>query len=347
MTARPTVLPAARRTPQLATQPTDPPTPQRGARLLGIGGYRPPRVVYNEEICEAINSSDEWIRRRSGVVTRQYADTDTVVSMGTEAARKALAAAGIAAERVDTVLLASMSYLHQSPPAAPQVAHALGATASAAMDVGAACAGFCHALALADSLVRAGTSRCVVVVGTEKMTDVIDPTDRSTAFLFGDGAGAVVVGPADTRDIGPVCWGADGSRGSLIAHSSSWLGARSGGPWPTMRMRGSEVFRWVLQEIAPVAAEAVAAAGITVADLAAFVPHQANLRLITGLAKALGLPPSVVIADDVRTAGNTSAASIPLALERLADSGAVGPGDRVLLSGFGAGLSYASQVITL
>ncbi|TDC35344.1 ketoacyl-ACP synthase III [Micromonospora sp. 15K316] len=320
-----------------------------GARILGVGAYRPARVVPNSAICELIQSTDEWIQQRSGIVSRRFAGPDeTVIAMGVAAGRQALARAGVAADEVDVVLVASMSYLYQSPPAGPQVAHGVGATRAAALDLGAACAGFCHALAVADSLVRAATARHVLVVGAERMSDIIDPTDRSTAFLFGDAAGAVVVGPAEQPGIGPTVWGSDGTKSGLIGHPDSWLAARDKPDyWPTMRMAGREVFRWAITEVAGLAGQAVAEAGIQVADLAAFIPHQANLRIIDRLARELGLPESVVVARDVATAGNTSAASIPLAMDTLLYAGGESPAGAALIAGFGSGLSYSAMVVNL
>jgi 3-oxoacyl-[acyl-carrier-protein] synthase-3 len=314
-----------------------------------VGAYRPERIVFNKEICEPIGSTDEWIQQRSGIVSRRFAGPDeTIVSMGAAAGRNALAHAGVAPDRVGAVLVASMSNLRQSPAAAPELAHRIGATSAAAFDVSAACAGFCYALAVADSLVRAGTSTYVLVIGTERMSDIIDPLDRGTAFLFGDGAGAMLVGPSETREIGPVVWGADGSKAGLIAHNDSWLALRDNlGTWPTMRMAGQEVFRWALQEMPPVARAAVVDAGLTKADQAAVVPHQANMRIIDRMAQALGLPPSVVIARDIETAGNTSAASVPLALDTLLADPDTAPRGNALLTGFGAGLSHAAMVITI
>ncbi|GAB3823470.1 beta-ketoacyl-ACP synthase III [Dactylosporangium cerinum] len=323
--------------------------PAAGSRIRGVGVYRPPRVVYNDEICGPIDSTDEWIRQRSGIVCRRFAGPEeTVVSMGVAAGADALERAGIGPDRVDAVLVASMSYLEQSPPAGPEIAHRIGVRGAAAFDIGAACAGFCHALAVADALIRGGSARHVLVIGSERMTDVIDPKDRSTAFLFADGAGAVLVGPAEEPGIGPVVWGADGAKRDLIAHDESWLAVR-GKPdfWPWMRMAGPEVFRWAIQEMAPVARNAVQSAGLTVADLAAFVPHQANVRIINKLAAALQLPEPVVVARDVERSGNTSAASIPLALETLLADNAVTPGGLALLVGFGAGLSHAAMVVRL
>ncbi|MFJ8492650.1 beta-ketoacyl-ACP synthase III [Streptomyces sp. NPDC094038] len=320
-----------------------------GSRVLGVGAYRPDRVVTNAEVAGPIDSSDEWIRRRSGIATRRFAaPDDTVVGMATAASVKALAQAGVAPDAVDTVLLASMSRLEQSPPAAPRVAHGMGARSAGAMDVGAACAGFCHALATADSLIRSGNSRYVVVVGSERMTDIVDPADRGTAFLFGDGAGAMVVGPAQEPGIGPVAWGSEGDRHEAIAHSAPWPapGTRATAA-PALRMDGPAVFRWAVATVPRTARAALAAAGLTVADLAAFVPHQANLRIVDGAATALRLPDHVVVARDVVHTGNTSAASVPLAVEELLARGAVPRGGLALLVGFGAGLSHAAQVVAL
>ncbi|MFC7979735.1 beta-ketoacyl-ACP synthase III [Streptomyces cinereoruber] len=319
-----------------------------GSRILGIGAYRPARVVDNDEVCLRLDSDDAWIRRRSGIVTRRFAGPDeTVVSMGATAAVKALAEAGISPAKVGLVLLATMSHLEQSPPAAPRVAHRMGADGAAAMDIGAACAGFCHALALADSAVRSGRARHVVVIGSERMSDLIDPADRSTAFLFGDGAGAVVVGPSDEPGIGPTVWGSDGTGERLIAHEHNWLHARETQTWPVMRMAGPAVFRWATRIVPEAGRKALRAAGVEPAGLAAFVPHQANARIVDSAARALGLGEHTVVARDIEASGNTSAASIPLALEALRSRGAVRPGDTALLVGFGAGLSHAAQVVRL
>jgi 3-oxoacyl-[acyl-carrier-protein] synthase III len=320
-----------------------------GSRILGVGAYRPSRTVKNAELTGLIDSSDEWIRRRSGIVSRGFGTPDeTVVSMAVAASLKAAAQAGVAAERVDMVLLASMSYLEQAPAAAPQVAYLMGARGAGAVDVGAACAGFCYALAVADSLVRSGACRCVVVVGSEKMSDIVDPCDRGTAFLFGDGAGAVVVGPAAVPGIGPVIWGSDGEHKDAIMHSASWLELRDKEtPWPTLRMNGPSVYRWAVRTVPEIGRQALMAADIGMSELAAFIPHQANLRIIDAAATALGLPPNVAMARDVVDTGNTSAASIPLAMERMLAQGAVDSGGPALLAGFGAGLSHAAMVATL
>ncbi|WP_437437989.1 beta-ketoacyl-ACP synthase III [Streptomyces olivoreticuli] len=317
--------------------------------ILGIGAYRPHRVVGNDEVAARTGRTAEWIERRTGIVERRYAAADeTVVDMAVEAARKAAADAGVAPDAVDAVVLASMSGMRQTPGGAAEIADRLGSRA-AAFDLNAACAGFCYALALAASSVRDGSARHVLVIGSDKMTDIVGPEDPSTAILFADGAGAMVVGPREEDGLGPVVWGSDGSRGGLIAHSANWLRYRDspGTEWPTMRMAGPEVFRWAMEEMPEVARRALDAAGVRPADLGAFVPHQANLRMIEAVAGRLELPAHVAVARDVVNAGNTSAASIPLAVARLRESGTVGRGDLALFLGFGAGLTWGAQVVRL
>ncbi len=320
------------------------------ARLMGIGDYRPARVVTNDEICAHIDSSDAWIRERSGIVSRRFAgDGESVVDMSVAAAGKALAQAGVAPDEVGCVLVATVSHLYQTPSAATSVAHRLGASQAAAFDVSAACAGFCHGVALANDMVRGGSATYVVVVGVERLSDITDPTDRSTAFIFGDGAGAVVVGPADEPGIGPTVWGADGSQLDAIAQNYSWLEVRNlpDIEWATLRIHGQQVFRWAVWEMAPVARKALEAAGVRPGDLDAFIPHQANMRITDAMIKALALPSHVPVARDIAESGNTSAASVPLAMARMLETGQAKSGGLALLIGFGAGLSYAAQVVTL
>ncbi|MBA3618315.1 MAG: ketoacyl-ACP synthase III [Acidothermales bacterium] len=320
------------------------------ARLMGIGAYRPSRVVTNDEICAHIDSSDAWIRERSGIVSRRFAgDGESVVDMSVAAAGKALAQAGVAPEQVGCVLVATVSHLYQTPSAATSVAHRLGASQAAAFDVSAACAGFCHGVALANDMVRGGSATYVVVVGVERLSDITDPTDRSTAFIFGDGAGAVVVGPADEPGIGPTIWGADGSQLDAIAQNYSWLEVRNlpEVEWATLRIHGQQVFRWAVWEMAPVARKALDAAGVKPENLDAFIPHQANMRITDAMIRALKLPPHVPVARDIAESGNTSAASVPLAMATMLETGEAKSGGLALLIGFGAGLAYAAQVVTL
>ncbi|KAA2250155.1 ketoacyl-ACP synthase III [Solihabitans fulvus] len=322
---------------------------QQHSRILSVGVYRPTRVVPNSEVIGPINSSDEWIVTRSGIRTRRFADdTESLGDMAVSAAEKALSQAGIDGRDVSLVLLATMSNLNQAPPLSAEVAYRIGATEAGAADIGVACAGLCYGVSMASDAIRVGSARYAVVVGTERMSDIIDPADRSTAFIFGDGAGAVVLGPATRPGIGPTIWGADGSRGDAIKQDS-FLELRRDptAPWPTLRMAGPEVFRWAVTSMVEVAQQALAAAGVTVEDLGAFIPHQANRRITDSLAKSLKLPEHVAVAHNVVWDGNTSAASVPLAMEALLSSDAAHSGDLALLMGFGSGLSYAAQVVEL
>jgi beta-ketoacyl-[acyl-carrier-protein] synthase III len=314
--------------------------------MLGLGVYRPDRVVTNDEICDVLDSSDEWIQTRSGIRTRRYAGEDeTLVEMATRAARGALEASGVGVEEIGTVILATSTHAQHTPAAAPLVADRLGSRA-ASFDVSAGCAGFCHALSVGSDLVRGGNARHVLVIGVEKLSLFLDPTDRSTAFIFGDGAGAVVVGPAERAGIGPVAWGSDGSQSHVIVQEPRCPDIDADHPM-VVRMEGTAVFRWAPFAMADVAREAIDGAGLTMADLDAFIPHQANLRITETLARNLKLPDGIAVARDIQDAGNTSAASVPLAIEAMLRNGEADVGDTALLIAFGAGLSYASQVVTL
>ncbi len=306
------------------------------ARLLGIGEYRPERIVGNDEIAVHVDSSDEWIRTRTGIVSRRIAGpAETVVSMAADAAAKGIAAAGLDAHDVDLVVLATCTIRDAIPGGAARVATAIGAPGVGAFDLNAACGGFCYALSVAADAVRAGSARHVVVVGAEKLSDWLDWTDRTTSILFGDGAAAVVVGPSEQAGVGPVVWGSDGGRADLV-------GVPDGDRF--LRMDGPAVFRWATTSLAPVARAACARAGLTVDDVDAIVLHQANARIVDAVVRALGRPRAVV-ANDIAGTGNTSAASVPLALSALVSAGQAQPGDVALLLAFGAGLTYAGQVV--
>jgi 3-oxoacyl-(acyl-carrier-protein) synthase III len=319
----------------------------RPSAVLGLGHYRPRRVVPNAEIMEAIDSSDEWIQQRSGIVERRFAGPDeTVVSMSVAASRVALEQAGVQPGQVDTVIVATVSHLLQTPSAATAIAHELGST-GAAFDISAACAGFCHGLALASDLVRAGSATHVLVVGVERLSDITSATDRGTAFIFSDGAGAAVVGPADEQGIGPVVWGSDGGKYDLIRQTEDWRDVVAAGSttMPHLVMQGREVFRWAAFEMAKVATETLERSGVRPDELDVFVPHQANMRITDAMARAMKLPATVRIARDIAHQGNASAASVPMALRQMALDGEARSGDLALLIAFGAGLSYAAQVI--
>ncbi len=327
-------------------------SPQRHAhaRILGIGGVRGDRVVPNDDIVGPIDSSDEWIRQRTGIIERRRAtEEQTLQAMTEEAARRALEAAGVEGSQLGAVIVATVTHLEATPALATRVADSIGATPAAAYDISAACAGYCYGIAQADALVRAGTVDYVLVVGAERMSDVIDPTDRSISFILGDGAGAAVVGPSETPGIGPTVWGSDGSQADAVDMTHSWLAVKDGTDtsWPTLRQKGPTVFKWASFEMAKAATAAIEAAGLQPEDIEVFLPHQANMRIIDMLAKRIGLAESVVIARDIAETGNTSAASIPLAAERLQREGAVESGALALQIGFGAGLAYAAQVVAL
>jgi 3-oxoacyl-[acyl-carrier-protein] synthase-3 len=319
------------------------------ARIWGVGGYRPERVVTNEEICEHIDSTDQWIRERSGIITRRYAAAEeTVVDMASAAAGDVLKSTGLKASQIDTVIVATVTHPYQTPGAAPMVADRIGATPAAAFDISAACAGYCHGISLANDMVRSGSAKFVLVVGVEKLSDFTDKTDRGSAFIFGDGAGAAIVGPSDFPGIGPTVWGSDGAKWDTISQRNSWIEVRDHqAEWPAITMKGQSVFRWAVWSMAPIAQAALDQAGIKADDLDAFIPHQANMRIIDALVKQLKLPEHLAVARDIAENGNTSAASIPLATQRMLDSGEAPHGGLALQIAFGAGLVYAAQVIVL
>lgn len=319
------------------------------AAMLGLGVYRPERVVTNDEICEVLDSNDEWIQSRSGIRTRRFAgEAETLIGMATTAAERALTVSGVTADQLGCVIVATSTHPEHTPASAPQVATRLGST-TAAFDVSAGCAGFCHALNLASSMVRSGAETYVLVIGVEQLSRFMDPTDRGTAFIFADGAGAVVVGPADAAGIGPTAWGSDGSQAGVITQTPSCIGGHGDEErdHPVVQMEGTAVFRWAPFAMAEVAHEALRAAGVSVDELDAFIPHQANLRITQTLSRNIKLPESVAVATDIVDSGNTSAASVPLAMEAMLRSGEAEAGDLALLIAFGAGLSYAGQVVTL
>ena len=324
------------------------PTGSPFAAVLGLGTERGKRVVPNSELVAAIDSSDEWIQQRSGIKERRWVGPDeTLESMSLAACRKALDDAGIDPAQIDAIIVATCTHTMQTPALAAKLAHLLGTQSPVAFDISAACAGFCHALGLANDMVRGGTARHVLVVGAELLSEMTSKTDRSTAFIFGDGAGAVVVGPSETPGIGPVVWGSDGEQFDAIRQSVDWreVLAQDTPVMPHIAMDGATVFRWASFEMAKIAQATLDHTGISVDDIDLFVPHQANMRIIDAMARTMKLPERVRIARDIAEQGNTSAASVPLALGRMYEEGTAKSGDTALLIAFGAGLSYAAQVI--
>jgi 3-oxoacyl-[acyl-carrier-protein] synthase III len=314
-----------------------------GARLLGLGSVQPERVVTNDELAARVDTSDEWIRSRVGIESRRIADKDTpLVEMAAEAGSRAVKDSGVDPTGIGAVIVATCTMPDNIPNAAAQVAHRIGIPAPAAFDINTACSGFSYGIAVAADLVRGGTAQHVLVIGAEKLSDWLDWDDRSTCIIFADGAGAAVVGPAPDAEsvgIGPVAWGSAGDQHETI---------RINPDTRALHQEGQAVFRWATTKVAPVALRAIELAGLTPADIDVLVPHQANLRIVEAVAKrmrAKGARADMRVADDIVHSGNTSSASIPLALDHMRAQGRLRSGETVVLVGFGAGLSYAAQVV--
>ncbi|QKZ17468.1 beta-ketoacyl-ACP synthase III [Streptomyces chartreusis] len=307
-----------------------------GSRIAAVGHYQPARVLTNEDLAGMVDTSDEWITSRVGIRTRHIAGPDEPVDeLAGHAAAKALAAAGLTPGDIDLVLVATSTAIDRSPNMAARVAARLGIPSPAAMDVNVVCAGFTHALATADHAVRAGAATRALVIGADKMSDVTDWSDRTTCVLVGDGAGAAVVEASEDAGIGPVLWGSVPEMGHAV---------RIEGQPARFAQEGQSVYRWATTQLPAIARRACERAGLGPEDLAGVVLHQANLRIIEPLAEKIGAV-NAVVARDVSESGNTSAASIPLALSKLVEQGRISSGDPVLLFGFGGNLSYAGQVI--
>ncbi|BCJ31356.1 beta-ketoacyl-ACP synthase III [Actinocatenispora sera] len=312
--------------------------PARGTKIVAMGHYQPAKVLTNEDLTRIVDTTDEWITSRVGIKERRVAENETVADMATAAAGKALANAGLTPYDIDQVIVATCSSIDRCPNVACRVANNLGITAPAAFDLNTGCSGFEYALATADHAIRAGAARRALVIGAEKLTDVTDYTDRTSCILFGDAAGAAVVeAVADDEEpgVGPVLWGSDPSKGSVLT-----IEGRRG----YIKQDGPTVFRWTQTELPKLIAETCRRAGVEPSELGGFVAHQANLRIIEPLAKKLGAT-NAVVARDIVESGNTSAASVPLALSKLIERGELTSGVPVLLFGFGGGLTYAGQVV--
>jgi 3-oxoacyl-[acyl-carrier-protein] synthase-3 len=309
-----------------------------GSRIRSLGHYQPARVLTNHDLAQIVDTSDEWIRSRVGISERRIAGDETVADMAAAAAEKALAGSGLTTADIDLVTVATCSSVDRCPNVSTRVAAKLGIHSPAAYDINTACSGFSYALATADHAIRAGAARNAIVIGAEKLTDFTDWTDRSTCILFGDGAGAAVVtatAPGEQAGIGPVLWGSAPERGDVVV-IEGWR--------PYIQQEGQTVFRWATTVLPVLARQACEMAGVDPGDLAAFVPHQANLRIIEPLARKLGAP-DAVIARDIVESGNTSAASVPLAWSKLLERHEIPNGAPVLLFSFGGGLTYAGQVV--
>ncbi|KAB1911397.1 MULTISPECIES: beta-ketoacyl-ACP synthase III [unclassified Micromonospora] len=309
-----------------------------GSRIVAMGHYQPSRVVTNDDLAQMVDTNDEWIRDRVGIVTRRIAGDETVADMAAAAAGKALANSGLTAADIDLVVVATCTSVDRSPNVACRVAAKLGISAPGAYDINTACSGFAYALGTVDHAIRAGAARNAIVIGAEKLSDFTDWTDRSTCIIFGDGAGAAVVtatAEGEPAGVGPVVWGSVPEKSDAV---------RIEGWRPYIAQEGQAVFRWATTALAPLALQACEKAGVAPSELAAFVPHQANARIIDGIVKRLDIP-NAIIAKDIVESGNTSAASVPLALSKMVERREVPAGAPVLLFGFGGGLTYAGQVV--
>ncbi|MEU7064783.1 beta-ketoacyl-ACP synthase III [Streptomyces sp. NPDC051578] len=308
-----------------------------GSRVVALGHYQPARVLTNEDLEAMVDTNDAWIRSRVGIRTRHIAGPDEPVDeLAFQAAGKALAHAGLLPDDIDLVLVATSTAIDRSPNMAARVAAKLGMSAGpAVMDINVVCSGFTHALATADHAIRAGSATRALVIGADKMTEITDWTDRTTCVLTGDGAGAAVVEACAEPGIGPVLWGSVPEMGHAV---------RIEGTPPVFAQEGQAVYRWTTSQLPPLARKVCEKAGITPEELAGVVLHQANLRIIEPLATKIGAV-NAVVARDVVDSGNTSAASIPMALSKLVERGEIPSGAPVLLFGFGGNLSYAGQVI--
>jgi 3-oxoacyl-[acyl-carrier-protein] synthase-3 len=317
-------------------QPSGTPTALVHAGIVGLGCALPQRIVANAEISPAIGVEADWIERRTGIRERRYAEPGAqLAELAAAAGRSALADAGVRGSQVDLVLVASCSQDSVMPNAAPQVAHALGAEGAGAFDVGSACTGFLSALAVARAMLVSGASQTALVIGAEIMSRHVDPRDRNTAALFGDGAGAIVVTAGGPGELGPVILGSDGSRAALVvADRETQL----------LAMDGHETFKQAVRRLAEASIAACDAAAVALGELDLYVYHQANTRILASLAERLELDPGKVV-DAIATVGNTSAASVPLALEQARADGRLSSGMRVLLAAVGSGFTWGASVV--
>ncbi|MCK7626015.1 ketoacyl-ACP synthase III [Streptomyces sp. RS10V-4] len=321
------------------------------AVLTGLGSWLPPREVTNDELCAHLDTSDTWIRERIGISVRRRADPKTATGdLAAEAGARALRSAGVT--RADAVVLATTTPDHPCPATAPDVAARLGLANAAAFDIAAGCSGFLYATTVAAGLIRSGTAGRVLVIGAETMSAVIDPADRSTAPIFGDGAGAAVLEagrPGRPGALGEVAWGSDGARSDAIVipvGGSRNRDGRDAAPRSErhVRMRGNEVLRHAVRRMTAAATCAAAAAGWQPRDIDRLIVHQANARISAAVSDALGIPPERV-PSNIASVGNTAAASVPLLLADAAAEGSLRPGHRVLLVAFGSGLAWAATTL--
>lgn len=318
----------------------------RYSRIAGTGSFLPPRVVTNDELAQRLDTTDAWIRERTGITQRHIADESQGSSaLAFEASRRALEAAGVSADAIDLIIVATSTPDYIFPSTACLLQAKLGVRNCPAFDLQAVCSGFVYGLATADQFVRSGQAKCALVVGAEVFSRIMDWNDRGTCVLFGDGAGAVVLVAADRPGIHSSVLRADGSHADLLSVPGNVAGGKIIGS-PFLQMNGQQVFKFAVRVLDEVGREALAAAGATVADVDWLIPHQANVRILDATARKLGIPAEKMIVT-VDRHGNTSAASVPLALDVAVRDGRIRPGHRVLLQGVGGGFTWGAVYLTI
>ena len=316
------------------------------SRIVGTGSYLPPRIVTNAEFAARLDTSDAWIRERTGIAQRHIAaETQTSSDLALEASRAALAAAGMQAADLDLIVVATSTPDFIFPSTACLLQAKLGVANSTAFDLQAVCSGFVYALATADNFIRAGTHKSALVVGAEVFSRILDWNDRGTCVLFGDGAGAVVLAAGSKPGLHASVLRADGSYAGILSVPGNVCGGRIVGS-PYLQMQGGQVFKFAVKVLDEVARETVAAAGMRLEDVDWLLPHQANVRILEATAKKLGLPRDRLVVT-VDHHGNTSAASVPLALDEFVRAGKIRPGHRVLMQGVGGGFTWGATLATM
>ena len=313
--------------------------------IAGTGSYLPPRIVTNAEFSQRLETSDEWIRARTGIAQRHIADESQASSdLALEASRAALQAAGAKPEDIDLIIVATSTPDYIFPSTACLLQAKLGATDCPAFDVQAVCSGFVYALSTADKFIKSGQHKCALVVGAEVFSRILDWNDRGTCVLFGDGAGAVVLRASDTPGIHSSVLRADGRHAGMLSVPGNVSGGKIIGS-PFLQMVGNQVFKFAVKVLDEVGRETLALAGAGVEDVDWLIPHQANVRILDATARKLGIPPEKVVVT-VDHHGNTSAASIPLALDEYVRAGRIRPGDRLLMEGVGGGFTWGAVYAT-
>jgi len=316
------------------------------SRIAGTGSFLPPRIMTNADFAARLDTNDAWIRERTGIVRRHIADkTQASSDLALEASKQALQAAGVGAEQIDLLIVATSTPDYIFPSTACLLQAKLGVKGSAAFDVQAVCSGFVYGLATADAFIKSGQHKKALVVGAEVFSRILDWNDRGTCVLFGDGAGAVVLVADSKPGIHASVLRADGSHAGMLSVPGNVCGGAIVGS-PFLQMNGPAVFKFAVKVLEESARETVAAAGMQLSDIDWLIPHQANVRILDATARKLGLPPEKLVVT-VDHHGNTSAASVPLALDEFVRAGKIRPGHRVLLQGVGGGFTWGSSLVTL